>query len=119
MTVLKHPDGNLVKLRDPYVGWGSLGARASAQIDREEADTLNTLHEAERYALLQQSARLWERQADFVEKIEKAALWLYAAAEAALPFLADHVALTLSEGPADRIAHDRLERALKLARGES
>lgn len=42
---------------------------------------------------------------------------LIAACKAALPFVGDHVCRTLGEGPADRIAYDMLEAALKKAEG--
>lgn len=52
--------------RRPYVGHGADGARRSAQIDREEADTIDTGDEwgrRERDRLLA-SAERWEAQAD-------------------------------------------------------
>lgn len=48
-------------MRRPYVGSGVSGARRSAQIDREEADVEPN---EERRALLLESARQWEEQAD-------------------------------------------------------
>lgn len=47
--------------RTPYVGVGESGARRSAQVDREEADTLSWMDER-RDALLD-SAQRWEDQA--------------------------------------------------------
>ncbi len=47
--------------REPYVGGGIDGALRSAQIDREEADTLDNAHP--RYRPLLDSAERWEQQA--------------------------------------------------------
>jgi hypothetical protein len=49
-------------VRTPYVGEGAGGARRSAQIDREEADTLDP--DDPRRDQLLASAEEWERQAD-------------------------------------------------------
>jgi hypothetical protein len=51
--------------RRPYVGEGVDGCHRSAQIDREEADTLDVLdvRRDELYA----SAQAWERQAEQLE----------------------------------------------------
>jgi len=54
--------------RRPYVGAGSEGARRSAQIDREEADTLHPSDE--RYDRLLASARQWEAQASEIAASE-------------------------------------------------
>jgi hypothetical protein len=48
--------------REPYVGQGADGARRSAQVDREEADTLAPGSRAWNQAHL--SAERWERQAE-------------------------------------------------------
>lgn len=50
-----------MSLRIPYVGVGADGARRSAQIDRDEADTLAV--DDPRHALLLESARRWDEQA--------------------------------------------------------
>lgn len=52
-------------MRRPYVGSGIDGARRSAQIDREEADVETN---DERRALLLESARQWEEQADRIAR---------------------------------------------------
>ncbi len=44
---------------------------------------------------------------------------LLAALKAALPYLANHIAMTLDEGPGDRIAYDKAEAAIALAEGGS
>lgn len=49
--------------REPYVGDGSDGCLRSAQIDREEADTLDTDLHADRIVELLESAIRWEAQA--------------------------------------------------------
>lgn len=51
--------------REPYVGEGADGCRASAQIDREEADQLD--RSTDRWAELQASAEAWEQQAADLE----------------------------------------------------
>lgn len=56
--------------RDPYVGEGADGARRSAQIDREEADTLD--RDDPRWAGRMLSAQAWEEQA---EQIEATSRW--------------------------------------------
>lgn len=48
-----------------------------------------------------------------------AAPTLLEACEAALPYLADHIAMTLDAGPGDRIAYDKVEAAIALARGRT
>jgi hypothetical protein len=52
--------------RHPYVGEGADGARRSAQIDREEAATLDA-HDPRRATLLESAAR-WEQQAEAIER---------------------------------------------------
>lgn len=52
--------------RSPYVGEGSDGCYRSAQVDREEADTLAALDL--RRDQLYASAEAWERQADQLER---------------------------------------------------
>jgi hypothetical protein len=52
--------------RTPYVGTGADGARRSAQIDREEADTLHV--NDPRFGQLLNSAAEWDRQADRIER---------------------------------------------------
>lgn len=52
-------------MRRPYVGSGSSGARRSAQIDREEADVEPN---EERRAMLLESARQWDEQADRIAR---------------------------------------------------
>lgn len=52
------------QLRLPYVGEGADGCRRSAQIDREEADGLDRVHDAERILELLSSALRWEAQAE-------------------------------------------------------
>lgn len=52
-------------IRDPYVGEGADGARRSAQIDREEAETLPKTDA--RRTVLELSARRWDDQAAFLE----------------------------------------------------
>jgi hypothetical protein len=51
--------------RDPYVGAGADGCRRSAQVDLEEADTLDELNP--RREVLAASARAWELQAELEE----------------------------------------------------
>jgi hypothetical protein len=51
--------------REPYVGEGADGARRSAQIDREEADTLD--RRSELLLVLLDSANRWDRQAEEME----------------------------------------------------
>jgi hypothetical protein len=53
-------------MRRPYVGTGIDGARRSAQIDREEADTLAADDPRREELLL--SARQWEEQADRIDR---------------------------------------------------
>ena len=48
--------------RNPYVGSGADGARRSADIDRDELDTLDT--DDPRREALEESVRRWERQAE-------------------------------------------------------
>lgn len=48
--------------RNPYVGAGADGCRRSAQVDREEADTLDELNP--RREVLAMSALAWELQAE-------------------------------------------------------
>lgn len=48
--------------RNPYVGSGADGARRSANIDRDELDTLD-LDDPRREAI-EESASRWERQAE-------------------------------------------------------
>lgn len=43
---------------------------------------------------------------------------LLEACKAALPYLADHIAMTLDEGPGDRIALDLVEAAIAKAEGK-
>lgn len=43
---------------------------------------------------------------------------LFKACNAALPYLRDHIAMTVSEGPGDRIALDMCEAAIAKANGE-
>lgn len=50
--------------RRPYVGEGADGARRSADIDRNEADTLDREYDAGRITYLTDSALRWERQAE-------------------------------------------------------
>jgi hypothetical protein len=57
------------KQREPYVGEGADGARRSAQIDREEADTYAPGSLAWNRLLL--SAERWEEQARRIEQEEK------------------------------------------------
>lgn len=52
--------------REPYVGEGADGARRSAQIDREEADTYPT--GGDRWQDCHSSALAWERQAREIER---------------------------------------------------
>jgi hypothetical protein len=52
-------------MRDPYIGEGAEGARQSAVIDREEADTLDR-SDPRRDTLLF-SAIAWETQAEELE----------------------------------------------------
>lgn len=47
--------------RNPYVGTGADGARRSANIDRDELDTLDT--DDPRREALQESVERWEQQA--------------------------------------------------------
>jgi hypothetical protein len=54
-----------VPVRDPYVGEGADGARRSARIDREEAETLPKTDA--RRTVLELSARRWDDQAAFLE----------------------------------------------------
>lgn len=53
-------------MRVPYVGVGPDGARRSAQIDRDEADTLPTGH-PRRFELLVRAGE-WEAQAAALEQ---------------------------------------------------
>ena len=55
-----------VSQRRPYVGEGADGCSRSAQIDREEADTLDALDT--RRDELYISAEAWERQAEHLER---------------------------------------------------
>jgi hypothetical protein len=55
-----------VSYRTPYAGEGADGARRSAQIDREEADTL-AWDNPRRETLLMSAAR-WEQQAEAIEQ---------------------------------------------------
>ena len=57
-----------VQQRGPYVGEGVDGCHRSAQIDREEAETLDVLdvRRDELYA----SVETWERQAEQLEQVE-------------------------------------------------
>lgn len=52
--------------RAPYVGHGASGARSSAQIDREELDTLAL--DDPRRDRLEASAQAWEDQARRLER---------------------------------------------------
>jgi hypothetical protein len=52
--------------RNPYVGTGADGARRSANIDRDELDTLDT--DDPRREAIQDSIDRWERQADEEER---------------------------------------------------
>ncbi|GEM_PF-6838473 len=54
--------------RTPYVGTGEDGARRSAEIDREGADTLGRADMDRQYALLE-SAQRWEQQAYVLERL--------------------------------------------------
>jgi hypothetical protein len=51
--------------RNPYIGSGSEGARPSAQIDREEADTYDAADRRRTHALA--SAEAWTAQAEELE----------------------------------------------------
>lgn len=51
--------------RQPYVGAGADGARRSAQIDRDELDTLD--RDDPRRPLIEESATRWDRQAEELE----------------------------------------------------
>lgn len=53
-------------IRIPYVGQGPDGCRQSAQIDREEADTLD--RDDPRRDELLASAERWERQAQGLDR---------------------------------------------------
>ena len=66
--------------RNPYVGAGVSGARRSAQIDRDELDTLAS--DDPRRELLAESARRWDRQAD---ELADAAARLNAAMQGSVP----------------------------------
>lgn len=52
-------------LRRPYVGQGVDGARRSARVDHEEADTLPAGEDRDRCLL---SAERWGRQAEHLER---------------------------------------------------
>lgn len=54
--------------RDPYVGEGASGARRSAQIDRDELDTLAP--DDPRRPLIAESAARWDRQADELRRAQ-------------------------------------------------
>lgn len=60
-------DSPLLAGRRPYVGTGADGARRSAQIDREEADSLPR---GRRRGYLEQRASAWDRLADELERQE-------------------------------------------------
>lgn len=63
------PEPEPLEDRRPYVGTGADGARRSAQIDREERDTLPA--GAERRDELEESARRWEAQAERIERDQR------------------------------------------------
>lgn len=50
--------------RIPYVGEGADGARRSANIDRSEAETFDSVTQADRIVACLESAARWEAQAD-------------------------------------------------------
>ncbi|HSE44883.1 MAG TPA: hypothetical protein VLA89_06100 [Gemmatimonadales bacterium] len=54
--------------RNPYVGSGADGARRSANIDRDELDTLDT--DDPRREAIEESIRRWEDQAEREEDRE-------------------------------------------------
>lgn len=52
--------------RNPYVGSGADGARRSANIDRDELDTLDT--DDPRREAIEESIERWEKQAEEEER---------------------------------------------------
>lgn len=56
-----------------------------------------------------------QKEAEANARLIAAAPELLAACKAALPYLQDHVAMTLDEGPGDRIAFDVMEAAITKA----
>jgi hypothetical protein len=54
----------------------------------------------------------------FNARLIAAAPLLLAACKRALPYLADHVAMTPDQGPGDRLAHDEVEAAIALCEKE-
>lgn len=56
--------------RNPYVGSGADGARRSANIDRDELDTLD--QDDPRRPAIEASIERWERQAEQEEKEARA-----------------------------------------------
>ena len=51
--------------------------------------------------------------------LHAAAPELLEACKSAVPFLCDHISMTIQEGPADRIALDKLEETIAKAEGKS
>lgn len=65
-TLIVRVDGATARFRDPYVGDGVEGARRSAQIDRQEADTFDA--GSPRWLLAMNSAANWDEQAARLEQ---------------------------------------------------
>lgn len=57
--------------REPYVGTGADGARRSAEIDRNEVDTLDPFFDAARITELLSSAAEWDAIAERLERMEQ------------------------------------------------
>lgn len=81
--------------RNPYVGAGADGARRSAQIDREERDTLDAADP--RHGVLEQGARRWEEQAASLEAAPRAFTITLRADVAGDSFAAHELARLLAE----------------------